>query len=363
MELIGANRTLILCPAVGRLNWQNELQKFSIFTPQSWPVMTKRDAIPLQDGVTVCSYDLASGNELLSAFCAIPYDLCLLDEAHYLKSRGTNRTDAVLRNLAHTTKRLWAMSGTPAPNYPDELFPWLRVTGVFDGDYNKFVEKFCQTRYTPFGYKVIGGKNLDELRALVGPHFLRRKKADVLKQLPPLSVEEYVLKVEDADFPTEDVSVRQAIGLQKVKPVVELISGELESNQYEKIVLFAWHKSVIEGLARGLDKYGVAVIDGNTLMKRREANVRAFQNEERPRVAINQLIAGGTVITQTRAHHCGLVEWDWVLGNNEQAIMRVHRLGQGMPVTARIFSAGSTFERAQAASLERKLRTMSQVFS
>ena len=417
-DILAANRILVLCPAVARVNWMREWSKFSRRNLSCSVYFKTIDARTSSSAnVTICSYDLASGKRLNSALSSKPWDVCVLDESHYLKNRRSKRTKAVFETISIRSKHLWALSGTPAPNHPAELWPLLHAFSVYGGGYWSFVRRYCTARETPFGTQITGGRNIPELRRLIAPILLRRRKEEVLTQLPAIRFSDVAIEpteipddrlVEDfwPNFKTfaperrvqalyDDLSeqsriletlardigflretsvdilrgiehkvksLRRWIGIRKTPNIVKMIQAELEAGAYDKIVVFGVHKDVLMLMRDGLEAYGSVLIYGGTPALKRDRIVRRFQEDPDCRVFIGQVIAAGTAITLTAAHHVAIVEADWTPANNQQAIMRVHRIGQDKPVLCRFFNlAGSLDEQIQRV-LRRKTKTLIELF-
>src|SRR5258708_227160 len=107
---------LVLSPAVARLNWKYEFQKFSTRTLRFCAVLTAADAsgIPSSD-VTFCSYDLALATPVSAALRSRRWALLVLDEVHFMKEATAARTRNVFGSggLVHNSDRVWCLSGTP----------------------------------------------------------------------------------------------------------------------------------------------------------------------------------------------------------------------------------------------------------
>lgn len=408
-DKLQAQRVLVLCPAVARLNWMREFEKFSR-SSLSVSALLSSSTLPKQLSSLVTSYDLlASSASLRSKLMASTWDVLICDESHYLKNPDAKRTQIVFEGLAKRAKHVWCLSGTPAPNHSGELYPFVKAAGLFKGDYWAFVRRYCQTVETIYGTKIVGIKNTAELKALIAPVVLRRRKEEVLKDLPPIMFTDVIVEPSDIDydrffihmgrpipeekFVNEIVKQQEAVdsvikltglgqdgidalgsvaphvqmlrryhGLQKVPGIVDIISAELEAGAYEKIVIFAVHRDVLEDLHERLAKYKPVKVYGGTPATKRDAHVRKFQNDPRCRVFLGNVMAAGTAINLTAAHQMAFVEMDWVPANNAQAAMRVHRIGQTKPVTVRIFSlANSTDEKVQRV-LRRKTRDITALF-
>lgn len=417
---------LVLCPAIARHNWRNE---FWMFSTRQGPVrigiiVTREDIeFASQCDIVICSYDLAIGEEnalgsdkplcnIIPQLARRRWSVAILDEMHILKNRSAKRTSAVFESLRPYCDRMWALSGTPAPNYPNELWPMMRAFGITKLPYWDFVKRYCKTRTTQWRTEITGGQRIDELRKILAPFVKRRRKDDVLKDLPPLRYTDVVLEPgtvpvhkweyyfqkyiidpsrfagdmelmerllddamdrkqvlnEEGDIEILSVlsgrvqDLRRWIGLQKVYSLVEFLKYELGNFTYEKIILFAVHKDVIKELDEGLKAYSPVVITGETPHHRRVAAVDKFQNNRKHRVFIGNILAAGTAITLTAASEVGMVECDWVPGNNAQAIMRAHRIGQTKPVNVRFFSLANSVDQKIQAVYKRKARTLTELF-
>lgn len=373
---------LVICPASVRENWKREFDRFS--TTGIRPIVTSYDAAARG---ALCATMVPAGDQ---------WDVLILDEAHMLKTAKAKRTQSVFgpEGLASLAKHVFLLTGTPTPNHPAELWPALHAVmpdAILGKNgkplpYWSFVQKYCRTRDNGFGIQIVGGKNLAELRERLAPFVLRRKKADVLKDLPPIRFAELPLS-SDFKMPPEiaalipDVekalengveglkaiaphvaSLRRITGLAKVNPVSEWIKDQLDGGM-RKLVVFAHHREVLQALTVDAARHGFdyACITGDTT--NRQAEVDRFQNIGKCRLFFGQIQAAGTGITLTAASDCVLVESDWTPSSNEQAVMRIHRVGQNSACLVRVATlAGSIDERIQRAVM-RKLETIDKLWN
>jgi len=415
-DLVGANDILIACPGAVRINWQREFARFS---PMDRPVnliLTGNDRPAA--GVNIVSYDLLVNDKIRAALKARKWDVLALDEAHFLKERSAKRTRAIYGHaqfpgIAHAAKRVWRLTGTPAPNNASELYTHLKSAGITAQSYWDFVFMFCAGFDGDYGYKITGAKNVPALRALLAQFMLRRKKDDpqVNLQLPPLvfqhvTVErsdveldpwfyenwrplgegetgqrKFLAELKDIDvtlkaamekikighhhnekdtikllesFSKTTATLRRYLGLAKAPKIADIIEEELASGAVDKIVIFCAHAQVIELMRERLRKYRVVTLYGATPQAKRQKHIDAFQNDKKTRVFIGQIVAAGTGITLTAAHEVAFVEADWVPANNAQAAMRCHRVGQTKPVRVRFFNcAGSVDEEVMRVLLNK----------
>jgi superfamily II DNA or RNA helicase len=117
--------------------------------------------------------------------------LLVADEAHRLKGRASKRGQAA-RQLAQKAVRRLALSGTPVENDPAEWFTLMSgfvVPGVFGSPMEFFNRYSYPGRFGGFE----GARNLGELRDRSKPHYIRHRKEDVAKHLPPLRVQNFII--------------------------------------------------------------------------------------------------------------------------------------------------------------------------
>ena len=135
LDKLNLQKILILCPAVARINWAREIKTWSTYSGDVSIIDGRNQHIDF-GGIVISSYDLAD--------CAPKgeWDLLVLDESHFLKSLETKRTRTVFASggLAHHTKRIWALSGTPAPNHAGELWVLLYTFGITPLKYEDFIQ-------------------------------------------------------------------------------------------------------------------------------------------------------------------------------------------------------------------------------
>jgi SWI/SNF-related matrix-associated actin-dependent regulator 1 of chromatin subfamily A len=421
-DQVNARNILVLCPASLRINWTREFGRFSPFDRPIVAIMTAKDQIP-GSGVAICSYDLLRVDKILAALKKTHWDVLVLDEAHYLKERSAQRTKAVYGygkrspGLVANASRVWRLTGTPAPNDASELYTHLKSAGVVDEPYWDFTFRFCTGFNSDYGFRITGHKNTTELKQLLSQIMLRRKKEEVMKELPPIvfqqvTVEkspveldpEFYEQVQAAgktdteflsDMKSSDAMLRQAldnvyksscetpasdsarilesmapsmvtlrryIGMMKLPQVCDILAEELESEMVEKIVIFAVHKSVIENTRERLRRFGAVTLYGNTPPLKRQENVDKFMTDPRTRVLIGNIQAAGVGITLTSAHEVAFMEADWVPANNAQASMRCHRIGQTRPVRVRFFTCADSVDEQIQQALLRKTRELTKIF-
>lgn len=413
-DLVGAFQILIVCPAAVRINWDREFTRFSPMDRPCHIITTGKDKP--RNGVNIISYDLL--HTLKDKLTAVEWDALIIDEAHYLKERSAKRTKAVYghafkNGIAHKAKHVWRLTGTPMPNDASELYTHLRSAGVVNETYWDFVYRFCAGFESDYGYKITGVKNVPQLKELLAQVMLRRKKEEVMSQLPPITfhnvtverseveldpwfyenfkpigIPAFLQSLKDVDqslktalstiktghhhtsddsltllnsFAKSTSTLRRYIGLAKLPKVLDIIEEDLTSGAIDKIVLFAMHQQVIEQTRNRFRKFGAVTLYGGTPTAKRQQNIDKFMNDKRCRVFIGQVVAAGTGITLTSAHEVAFIEADWVPANNAQAAMRCHRVGQTKPVRVRFFTCAGSVDEDVMRVLVHKTREITKV--
>jgi SWI/SNF-related matrix-associated actin-dependent regulator 1 of chromatin subfamily A len=412
-------RILIVCPAVARLHWLNEFNKFSNTSRDFAIVRTKKDS-PSNSQSVIVSY------ELLRSFGE--FDAIIIDEIHYAKNTGAQRTHDVFgagkvsfkgkpprKGILHEQKpstKIIAISGTPAPNHAGELWPILYTFGKTSLNYDDFVQRFCVVSKRSFGQKVytqITGtkrERIPELRQILNGIMLRRTKEEVGHMLPKVSYSTIVVEEGKVDldieasfvqyvFPKDRVSeleaklkeevdlvrrainskdietlkglaksvstLRRYIGIQKVEKTAELVAGELRSGLYKKIVIFAIHQAVIEGLRVRLKEFNPLTLYGGSKFNTAHSNIEKFQKYDKFQVFIGNIQACGIAINLTAAHNVLMVEQEWTPASNAQAIARCHRHGQTKPVMVRMVGLANSLDEKVAEILKRKTNELTEL--
>lgn len=306
----------------------------------------------------------------------------IYDECHYLKNRKAKWTKAA---MGLTSERLFMLTGTPIPSWAHELYMLLRLLhGVKDPDYRSFwrwIEMWFRWWTPPWSqgtnHREIGGlkdgvtwedfargTGLDRL-------MLRRLRDDVLKDLPPLTEQTILVKMGPAqrkaydelkaDYYTfveeagEEVAAfsdgglyvklaKATSGLPMLLDDSDYLKGSakldalkelLEEREGSPVVVFCHFRISATACANMSASLGrrTTVIMGGMPQAQRDESVRAFQSGE-----IDTLVGTlGTLsegITLTKADTCILFERGWRPSQMEQALRRLHRIGQKRPVTA-----------------------------
>lgn len=405
-DYLGLRRVLVVCPAVARINWAREFDEWSLFPRKVQPLFSLSD-VPTRD-VVICSYDYALKNA--RKLNREKRDLLVLDEVHFLKNLETGRSHAIFgrEGIVRSAKRVWALSGTPAPRHAGELWILLYSFGATKLSYPAFVELYCDTVATGYGigYKIVGTKKeaIPELRRLLAKIMLRRTMKKVRPEIPAPLVSTYVvepgsvtglidltselevaLKKQRSDLAsvidsfsfTDDEklrmleglagsvsTLRRYIGLQKVRPTVELIASDLQLKNYDKIVVFCIHRAVVEALAKELRAkgFGVVTLNGDTSAVGKQLAQDAFNRDSNIQIFIGNIISAGTNITLAAARDVLIVEEDWVPGNNAQAVKRCSHVTKDDQISVRFLAVSNPLEESVTRTVARRTKELSEIF-
>ena len=331
---------LIVCPAIAKPVWLRAVNALGRNNVDVTLVEGRKMAKEVHStSVVIVNYDLLPDMEpkLFKR-----YQTLVLDESHRIKSHSAKRTKAALKAMK-AIPHVYALSGTPIPNRPIELWPLLHGLGIYRGGYYDFAARYAGMWRAPWGIDVSGATNLPELKAMMKPRVLRRKKADVFMdyQDPQVSLITFDLPVDrreqqfDADALMANpnallafeglAEVMKEAGMRKVKPAAEFISDLLEGE--DKVVVFAHHKDVVRELCDSLKSYDPVTVTGDTPPKQREANIKEFQ-QGKSRVIIGNIAAMSEGVDLSAADVVVFVEATWQTSALEQASSRVENIGK-----------------------------------
>ena len=381
--------TLVVCPASLVYNWLSELERFAPALDAVAVLGTKTARARLitaagKHDVLITSYDLMKRD--IEAYERQRFDRVVLDEAHYIKNPTTNVARAAKRLPARM--RL-ALTGTPIENRTSEL--WSIFDFLMPGILGTR-ESFAKTYEGP----IEAGEEhaTARLRCLIAPFILRRRKADVLADLPEktesivrtrMTGEQAKLYQTNQDrialqvthqlpdefkkkklkILAELTKLRQICcdpalafegyrgGSAKLDACMELVGSALDGGH--RILLFSQFTTMLDIISRRLRAEGVAhlVLTGDTGKAERRRLVERFQAGEVP-VFLISLRAGGVGLNLTAADV--VIHYDpwWNLAAQNQATDRAHRIGQERGVTVYKLVCSDTIEERILAMQESK---------
>jgi SNF2 family DNA or RNA helicase len=375
--------SLVVCPTSLIYNWKEEMEKFSpsLNTMILYGSKDQREEL-LDDlngvDVIITSYSIVRRD--IDRLNKLRFNICVIDEAQNIKNLSSLNAKTVKEIRA--INRL-ALTGTPIENSLSEL--WSIFDFVMPGylfSNSKFKEKY-ETLITKDNNK----DALIDLNKKVSPFILRRKKKDVLKELPDkidkkliidLTKEQkrlYATYVNLFKKEIEDDIQDKGLNKSKIKILSALTrlrqiccdpstfindykgdSGKLNMlyevldgciSEGHKVLVFSQFTSVLKNIARDLRGMDIQYmyLDGAVKSQERMNMVKQF-NEGDKRVFLISLKAGGAGLNLTSADV--VIHFDpwWNPAVEDQATDRAHRIGQKKTVEViKLISKGTIEEK------------------
>ena len=314
------------------------------------------------------------------------WDAVVVDEAHFLRNKGTQ----LYRNAAQLRSGCaFLLTGSPVVKNAGDLWTLLHLVAPDQHEFRAywpFVNKWCTVEFDGYGRKVGGPKNAPALRRLIAPYLLRKRKDDVLTELPPkirqaISVPLYPQQRALYDAIAEEMlaelppdpdtgelrlvmtpyKVAQIVRLRQtiINPALyggpdvsahldaleELIGLEFDSGNH--VAVFTPFVQAMPHIAKRLDRAGakaIVEIKGGMTAQALTSTIRQFQTSTAPNRAIICSIMAGSAWTGTAASAAYFVGFDWVPANNVQSEDRLHRIGQRDTVRVGYLRAPYTVE-------------------
>lgn len=390
------SKSLIIAPTSLIYNWVSELEKFAPTTRVAVANGSKEEREELLKNiqnydVIITTYNLLKRD--LENYTAIDFDYCILDEAQAIKNPNSQNAISVKEIKAKTR---FALSGTPIENSLMEL--WSIFDFIMPG--YLYDEKRFSVRY----HKKLkeSPEVLGELNKLIKPFILRRRKKDVIKELPDkiektimvtleekqkkvyktyanYAVELIEKRVKEDEFKNSKIEILSYItklrqlcldpavlmneyngGSGKIEALVELLHKSIEEGH--KILVFSQFTSVLKNIRKRLIAEGISFnyLDGSISSEKRMDLVKNF-NEGKNSVFLISLKAGGTGLNLTSADV--VIHFDpwWNPAVEEQATDRAHRIGQENVVEVIKIIANGTIEEKILSLQEEKKKLISEL--
>ena len=371
------SRVLILAPSGLIYNWADEFKKFApnLDVAVVHGLKSYRETILAEKHqVYVTSY--ATFRQDSEIYRNLSFDFLFLDEAQVMKNAQT-KIAKILRKFV--VPSVFALSGTPIENNLGELWSIFQIVlpGLLPA--KKDFMKLPAERVAQF----------------IKPFVMRRKKEDVLTELPDLievvykneledqqkaiylaqlqQMQESLGQVTDAEFQRNRVEI--LTGLMRLRQICDTPalfmedykgdSGKLDSLRdllsqiaegNHRVLIFSQFRGMLDRIEKELPQLGLTSfkITGSTPSQERQEMTKAFNQGERD-VFLISLKAGGVGLNLTGADTVILVDLWWNPAVESQAIGRAHRMGQEQAVEVyRLVTRGTIEEKIQELQEEKK---------
>ena len=384
----GISKVLVICPASLKSQWRLEIKRFSDRSCQLVLGSAEERAAQYDNSCffTICNYEQVLRD--INSIETVKWDLIILDEGQRIKNWETK--------TSQTTKSLRSpfalvLSGTPLENRLDDLYSIVEF--IDDRRLGPAFRFFNTYRVIDEKGKVLGYKNLDELRKKLKPVLLRRTRKGVMSELPPrttelrrippteeqLSIHNGQRKIIQSIISKRYISEMDLLRLQKALLIcrmaanstflvdkeppgysskldeIDILLDQLLSEQDRKIVLFSEWTTMLGLIEPFLHKRDLRYVrlDGSVPQKKRQALIHEFQKDPDCRLFITTN-AGSIGINLQAANTVINVDLPWNPAVLEQRISRAHRMGQKNPVQVFILVTEETIEENLLGTLSAK---------
>lgn len=355
---------LIVVNAPTKLQWYQQYRDWLKKTPGAdyrCQILSGQKPYKLDPNVScIINWDIL--HHWKDALAQFGFKYLVGDEVQAIGNPESKRAIA-FRMLSKVIPECVCMSGTPARSKPAQFWTVLNIMMPAEfPNYYKYLYRYCEPKSTPWGMQFNGASHVQELHYKMSQCLLRRTKEEVMKWLPPKTMEVVPLEIDktleneyrdqEAEIYKEGTSdlhqrvadlMRTAYAL-KEKSLLRWVEDFLDSGN--KLLLFAWHRDVVDLLVDSLKKYHPVKIYGGISVAAREAAKTAFIQDESCRVMVANIQAGGVGIDglQKVCNHVAFAEFSHTPLDHRQAEDRLHRGGQDLPVTSYYLIAPGTVD-------------------
>ena len=347
----GGTHFIVVCPASVITNWCREIRKMSLLSVTKVHGAGRKAALESwikTGGVAVTTYETV-------AYCKLPDDfkfkLLVVDEAHYIKNPGARRSINV-KNLSVYAERLLFMTGTALENKVDEMIALIRI---------------LQPEIASKVQEMVFMASAPQFREAVSPVYYRRKREDVLTELPELIesrewctltrneetfYEQAVLSKNYAEARRVSWNVDDLKDSSKAARLLELIDEAKSDGR--KVIVFSFFRDTLRKVSMLLGNLCMNPINGSVTPQRRQEIIDEFDKAPAGTVLVAQIQAGGTGLNIQSASVVILCEPQFKPSIENQAISRAYRMGQTRNVLVYRLLCEDTVDEKIMSTLESK---------
>ena len=350
----GATHFMVVAPASVLTNWCREIAKHSRLTAFSIHgdmKMTAWEEWIRKGGVAVTTYETIRGLRVPENFS---FSLLVVDEAHYVKNPEAQRTKNV-KALSRYADRLLFMTGTALENKVDEM---IMIIGMLQPKIAHEIQRMGTVSSAP------------QFREAIAPVYYRRKREDVLRELPELIQNEewctllpqektvYEQTVlENASYMTVrrvSWNIEDPEQSSKARRMKEIIQEAEEEGR--KVLVFSFFLDTLKKVRKMLGDRCLPEIDGSVPVPQRQKIIDAFHAAPAGTVLAAQIQTAGTGLNIQSASVVIICEPQLKPSTENQAISRAYRMGQSRNVLVYRLLCENTIDEKIEKLLEEKQR-------
>ena len=311
---------LVICPAGLLLNWKREIEKLTDM--QAYMLhgtcISDFEIWKSDGGIAIINYE---GLDKIIFDKDFPLDMVVVDEAHFVKNKEAQRTRNTVRMIEQAEYALY-MTGTAIENNVDEMCYLIECLNPSIASEVKDMKYLAKA---------------DLFRKKIAPVYLRRKRVDVLMELPELTIHDewcmmneeeiisYRKAVESGNFMAMRRVSWSSLNSTKAERMVELCLQALGEGR--KVVIFSYFLETLSFVTDLLLGKSLPVISGKLSLEKRQEILRQF-DEPVAQVLPIQINVGGIGLNIQTAEIVILCEPQLKPSDEMQAISRVYRMGQ-----------------------------------
>jgi len=397
VEMNGFEKVFVITPNSLKFNFYGEVQKFTNSTAHI--VNWKKNSCGIEEAkYVIVNYDFfnpknTKDKKFISKWKKLGVDvidIVICDESSKLKNTKANtykNFKSTFRKSLFRNEKISKifLSGTPAPNRAHELYTVLNQISDVDFATKKyFQEYYCgMTRDGDgWGYVVdTMAQKLEELYHKIAPFTHRKRKFEVLTDLPDKTYQRIILEMTDDEQRIYDeieagvanefvenpngnpltimIRLRQYLALVKVQHVIELIENVFETG--EKVLVVDFFKDSLYQLKEKLGDV-VALHTGDQSVEERAELVKTFQD---PNSAIKGFLGSIQTcnygLTLTAASKLFIMTLPYSVGDYDQVSDRLHRIGQKSAVNIYALIFPDTIDDYVFSAIENKRKEILKV--
>lgn len=390
-EMNGFGKILVITPNSLKFNFYNEIKKF---TDSSVHIINwRKNKVTIDEAkYVIVNYDFFNGgntkrmDKKFKGLGITNIDCLICDESTRLKNTSSNTYKNFKRIFKKGIDSKVFLSGTPAPNRAQELYTILNQISPLEfptKDY--FLKNYLGMEYDP---DVLGGwvknptmENLEQLYHNIEPFTHRKRKAEVLTDLPDKIFQNVVLEMtpkqleiyddveqgipneyinEEVELPiTRMLRSRQYTASIKLKTMIEFVDRMLDEGQ--KVVVIDFFKETLQELKNHYKDKAVLHI-GDYSVEDRAIMVEEFQDPNSGvEIFLGSIPTSKEGLTLTAASRIFLLTHPYGPGEFDQVVDRLHRIGQKDVVNIYFLMFLNTIDEYVFEAVENKRKEVSKV--